>query len=94
MLKKDNLSKNDLLSANLLFFYDHSFGPTYQYIDSLNSEVNNIEEIKKVDCSERASLVPSNIKSALEIPREDSANIINNIRKNEMVLKTNFFLSS
>ncbi|SVC73472.1 uncharacterized protein METZ01_LOCUS326326 [marine metagenome] len=76
MLKKDNLSKNDLLSENLLFFYDHSFGSTYQYIDSLNSEVNNIEEIKKVDCSERASLVASNIKSALEIPREDSANII------------------
>ena len=94
MLKKDNLSKNDLLSENLLFFYDHSFGSTYQYIDSLNSEVNSLEEIKKVDCSERASLVPSNIKSALKIPREDSANIINNIRKNEMVLKTNFFLSS
>ena len=65
MLKKDNLSKNDLLSENLLFFYDHSFGSTYQYIDSLNSEVNSLEEIKKVDCSERASLVPSNIKSAL-----------------------------
>ena len=31
----------------------------------------------------RSSLVPSNIRSALEIPREDHSNIINKIRKIE-----------
>jgi peptidoglycan/xylan/chitin deacetylase (PgdA/CDA1 family) len=69
--------------------YDFIYSITNQNILSMSHPCGNYNEdtlrvLKKlgIKVGFRPSLTPSNIKSALEIPREDHTNIINIIRKN------------
>lgn len=74
------------------------YSKNYEFINSITNEKissmshpcgsyndDTLKILKKLGISVgfRNKLVPSNIRSSLEIPREDHANIINKIRKNE-----------
>ncbi|SVC60861.1 uncharacterized protein METZ01_LOCUS313715, partial [marine metagenome] len=70
--------------------YEFIYSITNEKISSMSHPCGNYNDdtlkiLKKlgINVGFRSSLVPSNIRSALEIPREDHTNIINKIRKIE-----------